>query len=258
MSEYGLIWDEEKNPEAIVEKTEKSIPYVEEVPGQSIKGTNTQHILINGDNYPALKILNQSHKNSIDVICIDPPYNTGNAFIYHDNRTNKGDNYRSSEWLNFMKKRIDLAYDLLKDDGIFYCFIGDDELANLTLLCDQKFTRENRISIISRVQKLGGGKATHFSPACDFVLMYAKNIEAIDEIGLNRSDVEVEKRGFINPLPPSKNQVYDITFSCGTKVSPPEGKGWLLAYDSFVKEFILFINVFLYFLVLFLYNFVLK
>ena len=173
---YGLVWDDEKHPEEIVIKTNKKTPYIEEKKELSTKGKGTSHILIEGDNYATLTAMQNTHKNSIDIICVDPPYNTGNEFIYNDKRVDEEDNYRHSKWLNFMDKRLRLAYNLLKSDGVCYTCIGHDELANLVLLQDQVFGRNNRITIISRMTspkiKMNEKVA---NDNCDYILVYAKN-----------------------------------------------------------------------------------
>ena len=234
---YGLVWDTEKNLEDIVLKCEKQLPYVEEVEELSMKGKGTSHVLIEGDNFASLSVMQQTHKNSVDIICIDPPYNTGNEFIYNDKRVDSEDNYRHSKWLNFMHKRMQLSYTLLKRDGICYTFIGQDELANLTLMMDQIFGRKNRISIISRITRKHGNSGNNIVDCCDYILAYAKDISQIESIGEERKESKEDVQYFINAIKPSKNQVYDIEFPCGTVISPPEGRGWKLAYDSFLPEF---------------------
>ena len=114
------------------------------------------HILIEGDNYHALSVLNYTHEKAIDVIYIDPPYNTGNKdFHYNDTYVEKEDPYRHSKWLSFISKRLKLARNLLKDSGIVFISIDDNELAQLKLLCDDIF-RENNFRnsiVVSRVKK---------------------------------------------------------------------------------------------------------
>lgn len=97
---------------------------------------NINHILIEGDNYHALSVLNYTHKGKIDVIYIDPPYNTGNKdFIYNDRFVDKNDSFRHSKWISFMEKRLKLAKDLLAETGVIFISIDDNEVANLRLLC---------------------------------------------------------------------------------------------------------------------------
>ena len=128
---YGLVWEEK--PEDIIVKYKNKYPILKRVDTKSIKNDNgPTNILIEGDNYHALQILSYTHKDKVDVIYIDPPYNTGNKdFIYNDNFVGKDDEYRHSEWLSFMKKRLELSKKLLSDDGIIFISIDDNEQAQL-------------------------------------------------------------------------------------------------------------------------------
>ena len=105
---------------------------------------NINHALIEGDNLHALTVLNYTHANKIDVIYIDPPYNTGNKdFKYNDSFVDKEDGYRHSKWLSFMAKRLRLAKNLLSDKGVIFISIDDNEQAQLKLLCDDVFGEVN-------------------------------------------------------------------------------------------------------------------
>ena len=241
---YGLTWDQEKNPETIVTQTDAGVPFIEEIKELTVKGQDTQHILIDSDNYPALKILNQTHRNAVDIICIDPPYNTGNEFIYNDKRVDEEDDYRHSKWLNFMDKRIKLSYNLLKDDGIFYCFIGHDELANLILMLDQTFGRQNRLTIIARVVKVGGGQSKDFVSNCDYILVYGKNKNLLN-IGITRDEPKHEERTIT--LPKNKwgtpdeskdysHKQYPVECPDGSFVTPAKDDLWGFSLNRFNKE----------------------
>src|SRR5208283_6052902 len=118
---YGLVWEEERTKEKFEADAEGKLPVLIEDKKREIKSNDNKptHILIEGDNYHALSVLSYTHARSIDVIYIDPPYNTGkNDFIYNDKIVDKEDDYRNSKWLSFMYKRLRLAYNLLKDDGL--------------------------------------------------------------------------------------------------------------------------------------------
>ena len=106
------------------------------------------NILIEGDNYHALSVLNYTHKGKVDVIYIDPPYNrgTGDHFIYNDKIVDKEDAYRHSKWLSFMEKRLKLAKNLLKNSGVIFISIDDNEFSQLELLCDDIFGEKNNIA----------------------------------------------------------------------------------------------------------------
>ena len=143
---YGLVWDEEKVPEKVVLDCQKQLPVLKEVKEKEIVTDPNQptHILIEGDNYHALSVLNYTHKGKIDLIYIDPPYNTGNKdFVYNDCYVEKEDTWRHSKWLNFMSKRLELAKELLTEKGVIFISIDDNEVAQLKLLCDQVFGEIN-------------------------------------------------------------------------------------------------------------------
>jgi len=151
-NKYWLVWENEKFPEQVVLECENNLPVLEEVNNKEIKIPNCDedyNILIEWDNYHALTVLNYTHENKIDVIYIDPPYNTGNKdFIYNDHFVDKEDSYRHSKWLNFMEKRLKLARNLLKEDWVIFISIDDNEQAQLKLLCDKIFWEENFVSQI--------------------------------------------------------------------------------------------------------------
>jgi adenine-specific DNA-methyltransferase len=151
---FGLVWLDV--PEAFEDDVENKLPILEEVPKLAItsKDDKPTHLLIEGDNYHALTCLNYTHKGKIDVIYIDPPYNTGSdGFKYKDKRILEqypdgtevpvDHPLRHSYWLSFMKKRLELAKSLLKDTGVIFISIDDNELAQLKLLCDEIFSPLN-------------------------------------------------------------------------------------------------------------------
>lgn len=176
---YGLVWDKEKEPEQIVVDCDKYIPVLSEVKSKNIDNKTEENILIEGDNFHSLSVLNYTHKESIDVIYIDPPYNTGNKdFMYNDKFIDIEDGYRHSKWLNFMQKRLKLARNLLKEDGIIMISIDDNEYSQLKLLCDQIFGENNLLSS-HHIQVRYGNKSLNedndWQPVMEFVLIYAKN-----------------------------------------------------------------------------------
>src|SRR3989338_10099521 len=157
---FGLGWLDV--PEAFEDDVENKLPILEEVPKLAInsKDDKPTHILIEGDNYHALTCLNYTHKGKIDVIYIDPPYNTGSdGFRYKDKRilkeypdgteVPKDHPFRHSYWLSFMSKRLELAKSLLKDTGTIFISINEDEFAQLKLLCDQTFGLENYLTMFT-------------------------------------------------------------------------------------------------------------
>ena len=142
---YGLVWEDK--PEDVVLNLKENQPILTEVKEKAIISDNTDapnHILIEGDNLEALTALSYTHEGKIDVIYIDPPYNTGNKdFIYNDSYVDSEDSYRHSKWLSFMHKRLKIAKQLLSDKGVIFISIDDNEQANLKLLCDEVFGSEN-------------------------------------------------------------------------------------------------------------------
>lgn len=176
---YGLIWDKEKEPEKIVEECNKYIPVLKEDESKRIERGKENNILIEGDNFHSLSVLNYTHREAIDIIYIDPPYNTGNEdFVYNDNYIDTEDGYRHSKWLNFMQKRLRIARDLLKEDGIIFISIDDNEFSQLKLLCDRIFGEKNRLSthhIQVRYNNKSLNEDNDFQPVMEYVLIYAKN-----------------------------------------------------------------------------------
>lgn len=151
---YGLVWLD--IPEGFEDHFEDKLPILEEVPKKAIRGDENKptHILIEGDNYHALTCLNYTHRGKVDVIYIDPPYNTGqDGFRYKDKRiidqypdgteVPKDHPFRHSYWLSFMRKRLELAKDILTDDGLIFISIDDNESSQLKFLCDEIFGQSN-------------------------------------------------------------------------------------------------------------------
>lgn len=161
---YGLVWEDK--PEAVEERLREELPVLCEVKERFIPSSDPDalnHLLIEGDNLEALTALSYTHAGKIDLIYIDPPYNTGNKdFIYNDSFVDTEDEYRHSKWLSFMGKRLRLAKGLLSDKGIIFISIDDNELAQLKLLCDEIFGEGNFINNISiNMNSLSGVKMTH-------------------------------------------------------------------------------------------------
>ena len=184
--EYGLVWDKEKVPEDVVEECKSKTPYLKYVKERSVKekGNSQNNILIEGDNYASLLALNQTHKGKVDLIYIDPPYNTGQDFVYNDKRVNKDDGYRHSKWLNFMEKRLNLVKDLLSKTGTVFISIDNNEKYNLKLLCDITFGEENFISTSFILDNLKGKENDNFiSEVGHSILIYAKNKSIKEELG---------------------------------------------------------------------------
>ena len=160
---YGLVWDNEREPEQVVLDCENNLPILKRITTKEIRTDDSEdNILIEGDNYHALTVLNYTHREKIDVIYIDPPYNTGNKdFIYNDRYVDKEDGYRHSKWLNFMEKRLKLAKPLLKKDGVLFCSIDDNEYPRLIMLLENIFGEDKVKTICVKMSEPTGVKMAH-------------------------------------------------------------------------------------------------
>ena len=191
---YGLNWLE--IPEAFDRESEDKIPILEEVREKAVDAEGAlaetpPHIIIEGDNYHALTCLNYTHRGKIDVIYIDPPYNTGSdGFTYKDKRflteypdgqkVPKDHPLRHSYWLSFMEKRLKLAKNLLSEKGVIFISIDDNEQANLKLLCDKVFGEGNFVANFIWKSKSGGANDSKYVAIDDeYILCYAKKSEQL-------------------------------------------------------------------------------
>ena len=178
---YGLVWDEERTKEVFEKEAQNALPVLKEVKGKEIKTDPEKptHILIEGDNYHALSVLNFTHQGKIDVIYIDPPYNTGNKdFVYNDQYINKEDSYKHSKWLSFMNKRLRLAKNLLTEDGVLVVSIDDHEIAQLKLVLDCLFNENTKVVAVKMSEasglKMGATRKAGNIPKYKEYLIFAK------------------------------------------------------------------------------------
>ncbi|MCT7460949.1 site-specific DNA-methyltransferase [Aliarcobacter cryaerophilus] len=224
---YGLIWDDEKEPEKVVIECQNNIPILKKIDEKTIKTDikKPTNILIEGDNYHTLQVLNYTHKGQIDVIYIDPPYNTGNKdFKYNDSFIDKEDGYRHSKWLNFMNKRLRLAHNLLKDDGVIFISIGKDELSQLVLLVKNIFGEDNYLDMLPREQKAGSDQGTYFSPQLDYIVVATKNKNILEPFYISSKNKKTPKslyQSSLDPLRGCNNQRYWIKCPDGSFIIPP-------------------------------------
>lgn len=193
---YGLVW--EKKPEEVEENQRNRIPVLTEVRERAIVSEAADapnHILIEGDNLDALVALTYTHEGKIDVIYIDPPYNTGNKdFIYNDCFVDKESPYRHSLWLSFMSRRLKIAKRLLSDKGVIFISIDDNEQAQLKLLCDEVFGERSFVSQIIWRKKTGALDAKGISTTTEYILTYCKSDYFIDNVFTKDSGAYDEKR----------------------------------------------------------------
>lgn len=174
---FGLVWEEKQ--EDVVEQCKKELPVLEEVKGKMIgKAPDAlTNLIIEGDNYHSLSVLNYTHAGRIDVIYIDPPYNTGKAkeWKFNDRWVDENDTYRHSKWLSFIEKRLKLAASLLSDRGVIFISIDDHEYHNLKLLCDEIFTERGFVgSLIWEKKKKGSHLDSEITNIKEYVLIYKK------------------------------------------------------------------------------------
>ncbi len=250
---YQLTWPGKK--EAILNANTPSQQTLRPIREKSVDFDNTQNIYIEGDNLEALKILQESYLNKIDFIYIDPPYNTGNDFIYNDrfakdsneelvesgqmdelgNRliTNNSSNGRfHSDWLSMIYPRLKLSRNLLSSKGIIFISIDDSELFNLKKICDEIFGENNFIGNVVRVAKTTSFRGNYFAPSKDYLLCYAKNISNVsqfnDEATNDNQFNKIEKDG------PRKGEFYrdDIAFYLSTLETRPNQRYYIECPDG--------------------------
>jgi hypothetical protein len=185
---YGLVWEE--HAEIVEEEMKTKIPVFVEDVEKKIAGNPDSHnynFLLEGDNLHSLKLLEKTHAGKIDVIYIDPPYNTGNKdFIYNDKIIDKNDGYSHSKWLSFMSKRLEYARVLLNDSGLIYISIDNNEQSQLKLLCDSIFGETNFVANLIWSNREGGGSSDSklFRLKHEYILVYSKNIDAVEIKGV--------------------------------------------------------------------------
>lgn len=183
---YGLVWEEHE--EAVDKELETKIPVFKEDKDREIKlGDEKVNFILEGDNLHSLYLLEKTHRGKIDVIYIDPPYNTGkNDFKYGDKMIGEDDGYRHSKWLSFMSKRLEIARELLTDEGVIFISIDDNEQANLKLLCDEIFGEKNFIANFIWEKNLSPSNLSKtIRSATEYVICYGKNtqnIELVEEV----------------------------------------------------------------------------
>ena len=193
---YGLVWEDK--PEDVEERLRKELPVLVEDTSKAIISTEADapnHILIEGDNLEALTTLAYTHEGKIDVIYIDPPYNTGNKdFVYNDKFVDKEDSYRHSKWLSFMSKRLRIAKQLLSDKGVIFLSIDDNEQAQLKLLCDEVFGVDKFIASLIWQKKTGAADANGIATITEYILVYCLNPENAKRIfSYNRNAFDIKR-----------------------------------------------------------------
>jgi adenine-specific DNA-methyltransferase len=270
---YRLEWPGKR--EAIVTANLPTTKTLRPIREDSVDFDNTENIYIEGDNLEVLKLLQESYLGKIKMIYIDPPYNTGKDFVYKDNFAQESDEYKEesgqrdeysqrlvanpetsgryhSDWLTMMYPRLKLARNLLKDDGVIFISIDDNELSTLLKICSEIFGDNNHISTIVWRKKYGlQNDAKYFSTSHEYLLCFAKNkilfrpnlVDRTDEQDNRYKNPDNDLRGPWKAADLSVGRVtekdrYPITTPTGRQVSPPEGRSWVVGEDKF-KELVL-------------------
>ena len=235
---YGLNWHGKKQARQIA----LTPPYgtLLPCPEESMDWDTTQNLFIEGDNLEVLKILRRSYANQVKMIYIDPPYNTGKEFIYPDKFQDNLDNYlkytgqkddeglklisnteasgrKHTNWLNMMYPRLELAKDLLRNDGVIFISIDDNELEHLEVICKEIFGEENHIATLiwdkQHSQQQGMFKRYH-----EYVILLAKNAEEVSAISGGEGFIEAGALKKISRANPES----EFTFPAGTRFDAPD------------------------------------
>lgn len=262
---YGLVWEE--HSEKVDEMLEHNIPIFVEDETRKITANENEayNFLLEGDNLHSLKLLEKTHKGKIDVIYIDPPYNTGNKdFIYDDCFVDKTDGYAHSKWLSFMEKRLLIAKELLSNNGAIFINIDDNEQAQLKLLCDSVLGANNYITAIPWHNRTSIQNDTDISINHEYILVYAK-YKRVDNrrlkdsnrdkwedlVGFTFLPKETDKNKFSNPDNDPRglwkadpfdapnirpNLTYPIINpNTGDQHLPPRGRCWRISQEKFAS-----------------------
>ena len=187
---------------------------------ESVDFDTTENLYIEGDNLDVLKVLRETYLGRVKMIYIDPPYNTGNDFVYNDDfaqgkedfeqnsglfdadgnqtidpmqRNTEANGRFHTDWLNMIYPRLKVARDLLADDGVLFFSIGQEELDNSIKLCSEIFGCDNFIGIISRLMKSGGNNGDFFSPNIDYILVCAKSVSSVKPFKCDLSQELIDK-----------------------------------------------------------------
>ena len=267
---YQFTWpDKQKAILRANEPIDKTLrPYKEE----SVDFDNTQNLYIEGDNLEVLKLLQETYLGKIKMIYIDPPYNTGNDFVYNDDFAQSAGKYLESsgqfdeqgnrlfqntesngrfhtDWLNMMYPRLKLAKDLLTDDGVIFISIDDNEVRNLKIICDEVFGNANFIAQLVWQNKKGGGNdSKHIAIEHEYILCYARNKEILHEfyekyseeyIGRYKESDEVGRYFWDTFKRKSGKQYYPITCPDGTILENDDDGNpisWLRSEERFKSD----------------------
>ncbi len=268
---YGFLWvGKQEAKRAAAKPTRQTL---RPVPEESVDWDTTENLYIEGDNLEVLKLLQRAYLGRVKMIYIDPPYNTGNDFVYEDdfamsreeedelmgNVDEEGRRLRSnpktaqryhSDWCSMIYSRLLVARTLLANDGVIFISIDDNEVHHLRSICDEVFGASNFIAQIVWERAYAPiNLMKHFSPSHDYILCYAKQIDLATCHGIPRSDEanarysnpDNDPRGVWKPSdlsvgPAVPENIYTITTPSGRRVEPPAGRSWRLSSKAFEER----------------------
>ena len=265
---YQFTWPDKRNAIRLANAptTDTLRPCREE----SVDFDNTQNLYIEGDNLQVLKLLRENYLGKVKMIYIDPPYNTGNDFVYNDDFSQSADEYVHNsgqtdeegnrlvantesngrfhtDWLNMIYPRLKVAKDLLSEDGVILISIDDCEQEHIKTICDEIYGSRNRISTFAwNCSTAGGIRPKHVSKTHEYIFAYAKNIDSIPTLwaplseGAQKMYNEKDEKGIFRSKEfvfknssTNENQKYWITCPDGTKVKPRQGYIYRFVPETF-------------------------
>lgn len=268
---YQFTWPEKSNAilaaNASINNTLR--PYREE----SVDFDNTENLYIEGDNLEVLKLLQETYLGKVKMIYIDPPYNTGNDFVYRDEFKQNADEYIGNSgqvdeegnrlvtntesngrfhtnWLNMIYPRLKLAKDLLSEDGVIFISIGEEEISSLKLICDEIFENNNYISNISRIAKTASNMGNFFAASIDYILCYARDINKtnkfkgdvdatlyrkVEAVGIRKGEKYRDDIAFFQSGLKHGGSRYPVLCPDGQYVNTPNNKPWRANEETFNK-----------------------
>lgn len=273
LERYGMIWPGKAECMGIIQQP--SIATLKPCKEESVNFDDTENLFIEGDNLEVLKLLQKSYYGKVKMIYIDPPYNTGNEFIYPDKYSETLDTYLAytgqvddkgikfstntdtdgryhSKWLNMMYPRLFLARNLLRDDGVIFISIDDNEVDNLKKMCNEIFGEESFLSCIIWKKRSSPDARTVVGCIHDYILCYMKESSNSQNAVSKMPLTDERKNSYKNPDNDSrgpwasvdmtgmtgrapKTQYYEIQLPSGKVIKPPQGRAWGLAHTTFLQ-----------------------
>lgn len=275
---YQFTWPDKKKSvllaNAPIAKTLRPCPVESVGKDGAPGGFDSENLYIEGDNLEVLKLLQETYLGKVKMIYIDPPYNTGNDFVYEDDFAQSTEEYLANsgqfddegnrlvtntesngrfhtDWLNMIYPRLKLAKDLLVEDGVIFISVDDNEQANFRKICDEIFGTQNFIAQFIRQRRTSPDMRKRVSSAHDYIIAYSKNIEKIEEAVNKVRLSEKDTLSYANPDNDPRgpwtssdftaqgfrpNQMYEIVTPGGARYTPPEGKCWKNIESEFLTQ----------------------